>query len=157
VGEFFVSPGESRSPATAALGGGISVKVSGKDTHGAFAVFEIPTAPGSGPPLHFHQIENEWFYVLQGEHEFQMGHEHYRIAAGGSIFGPRLLPHTWVNVSNSTGNMLAITQPAGMLEDFFVEFALFAKAPADPAAVALLFEKFSMKVVGPPLSVLAKS
>jgi mannose-6-phosphate isomerase-like protein (cupin superfamily) len=151
--EFEVRFGESRSSKTVALGGEISVKVSGRDTHGAFAVFEIPTAPSSGPPLHFHHIENEWFYILQGEHEFQMGDRHYRVGAGGSIFGPRLLPHTWVNVSNSPGRMLTITQPAGTLEGFFVEFAGLAREPGDPAALARLFEKFSMKIVGPPLAV----
>jgi quercetin dioxygenase-like cupin family protein len=151
--EFEVRPGESRSSKTTALGGEITVKVSGRDTQGAFAVFEIPTAPLSGPPLHFHQIENEWFYVLQGDHEFQMGDKRYQLSAGGSIFGPRLVPHTWVNASNSPGKMLAITQPAGTLEAFFVEFAAFTPGRAEPVALARLFEKFSMKIVGPPLAV----
>ena len=61
--EFDVRPGESRLPKSAPLGA-ISVKLSGKDTQGAFAVFEIPTAPFSGPASP-PSIEKEWFRGLR--------------------------------------------------------------------------------------------
>ena len=69
---------------------------------------------------------------FEGEHEFQMGGRHYCVVRAGSIFATRLLPHTRLKVSNSPGKMLGITQPAGGLEDFLVEFAALLRGPADP-------------------------
>jgi quercetin dioxygenase-like cupin family protein len=153
VKHFVVAVGDSRSRRTAVLGGQILVKVSGRDTNGSYAVFEIPTAPFSGPPLHFHEIENEWFYGLEGEHDFQIGHERFRIVPGASVFAPKRIPHTWVNVSSSAGKMLTIAQPSGQLEKFFIEFAaLVVAGDPDQLKMSQLFEKYAMKVVGPPLS-----
>jgi quercetin dioxygenase-like cupin family protein len=151
---FVVAVGDSRSPKTAVLGGQILVKVSGRDTDGNYAVFEIPTAPLSGPPLHFHEIENEWFYGLEGEHDFQVGNDRFRIAPGASVFAPKQIPHTWLNVGNSAGKMLTIAQPAGSLKQFFVEFAsLIVRGRPNPPEMSQLFEKYAMKVVGPPLTI----
>ena len=114
----------SRSTEPAVPTGQLSVKVSGTDTGGAFAVFEVPTVPFAGPPLHLHHTENEWFYVLGVEHDFQVGDKIYHLAPGGNIFAPRMMPHTWQNVGDSPGRMLVFVQPAGRLEAFF---ALFSK------------------------------
>jgi mannose-6-phosphate isomerase-like protein (cupin superfamily) len=153
VKHFVVEAGESRSPKTAVLGGQILVKVSGRDTGGAYAVLEIPTVPLSGPPLHFHEIEDEWFYGLEGQHEFQIGDERFRIGPGASVLAPKRIPHAWLNVGSSAGKMLTIAQPAGQLEQFFVEFAsLIVTGRPDPVKMSQLFEKYAMKVVGPPLS-----
>lgn len=149
---FTVAPGESRSPKTSVLGGKISVKVSGQDTAGAWVLFEIPTAPGVGPPLHLHRAQDEWFYVLAGEHIFQVGSEVRRVEAGGSIFCPRQAPHTWRNVGVGSGKMLALGQPAGRLEQFFAEFSqLISGGPPDPRSVSQLFAAYDMDVVGPPI------
>jgi quercetin dioxygenase-like cupin family protein len=153
VNDFVVAAGESRSPKTAVLGGQILVKVSGRDTGGSYAVFEIPTAPLSGPPLHFHEIANEWFYGLEGEHDFQIGDERFRMGPGASVLAPKRIPHTWLNVSSSAGKLLTIAPPAGQLEQFFVDFAsLVVAGPPDQIKMSQLFEKYAMKVVGPPLS-----
>ena len=146
---FVVAAGDNRSPKIA--GGRIVVKVSGRDTGGAYAVFEIRPRPLSGPPLHFHEIEDEWFYGLEGEHDFQIGDERFRIGPGASVFAPKRIPHTWLNVGNSDGRMLTIAQPAGQLEQFFIEFASLVVAEHDPTKMSQLFEKYAMKVVGPPL------
>lgn len=120
---FMVSAGESRSQITGALGGEICSKVSGADTAGAWAMFEIPTAPRVGPPLHYHLTQDEWFYVLAGDHEFLIGSERYHVQAGGSVLGPRMVPHTWQNIGTVAGRLLALVEPAGELEEFFVEFS----------------------------------
>ena len=66
---FAVMPGASR---TSGESGPILVKVSGADTGGAFTVLEVPTAVDSGPPLHLHHVENEWFYALEGEYDIKV-------------------------------------------------------------------------------------
>ena len=46
-----------------------TVKASGADTGGAFALIEVLVPPQSGPPPHVHSREDEAFYVLEGEFE----------------------------------------------------------------------------------------
>jgi mannose-6-phosphate isomerase-like protein (cupin superfamily) len=98
--------------------GRIAVKVSGKDTGGAFAVLEVPTPPDAGPSLHIHRIENEWFFVLEGEYDIKVADQIYHLEPGGSAFGPRLIPHTWHCVSETAGRLLVVSRPAGYLENF---------------------------------------
>ena len=144
---FSVPPGGSRSS------GRIAVKVSGRDNGGAFAVLEVPTAMGSGPPLHVNHIENEWFYALEGEYDIQVGDQIFHLKPGGSAFGPRMVPHTWHDVGAVPGKMLVVAQPAGHIEAFTEDLEkLVAAGPPDPAAFKALFEKHDMEIVGPPLS-----
>lgn len=151
---FVVGAGQSRSARK--LGGMsgdlICVKFSGADTGNQLAVLELPTVPDRGPPLHIHRIENEWFYVLEGEHEFQVASNRFRVAPGDSIFGPRLIPHTWRNVSARPGKMLCIATPAGGQEAFFEELSVLTSSdPDNVSARKALFEKYDMEIVGPPL------
>ena len=152
---FVVGAGESRS---ARRLGGVSgtvicVKFSGADSGNQLAVLELPTAPGRGPPLHVHRVEDEWFYVLEGEHEFQVASNRLRITPGDSIFAPRLIPHSWRNVSARPGKLLCIATPAGGIEAFFAELsALTSSDPANVSARKALFEQYDMEIVGPPLA-----
>ncbi len=150
---FIVLPGASRTPGTKGLGGDISLKVSGIDTGGVWAFFEIPTIPHAGPPLHFHLKQDEWFYVLKGDHHFRVGSDDYLVHAGGSIFGPRMMSHAWQNIGGEPGKLLVLAEPAGQLEEFFMEFSeLNSQAPANEVALHELFAKYEMQVVGLPLS-----
>lgn len=149
---FATAAGGSRSTEPAAPTGQISVKVSGTDTGGAFAVFEVPTVPLAGPPLHLHHTENEWFYTLDGEHDFQVGDKIHHLAPGGSIFAPRMVPHTWQNVGDSPGRMLVFVQPAGRLQAFFGLYSKLVSIGAlSVAAAKALFQEYEMEVVGLPL------
>lgn len=154
---FVVGAGESRSARKLGGVGGtkICVKFAANDTGNQFTVLELPTEAGRGPPLHVHHIEDEWFYVLDGEHEFQVGADRVRVAPGDSIFAPRRIPHTWRNVSAGPGKMLCIAQPAGRLEEFFEELSILASSDRnDAGARKALFENYDMEIVGPPLSAL---
>ncbi len=52
---------------TYSYGGGIvTILASGKDTAGAFSLLESMQKPGSEPPMHSHQNEDELFYILEG-------------------------------------------------------------------------------------------
>lgn len=151
-GWVFVPPGGTRDADTTRTGRHITVKVSGADTGGAFAVLEVPTSLDAGPPLHLHHVENEWFYALEGEFDIQVGSEIFHLKPGGSVYGPRLVPHTWHDVGETPGRMLVIAQPAGHMEAFVKD--LERMTPAEllaPGAQKALIEKHGMEVVGPPL------
>jgi quercetin dioxygenase-like cupin family protein len=150
---FAVPSGGSRSRSKVASSGKISVKVSGKDNDGAFAVFEVASEADAGSPLHVHHIENEWFYALEGEYDIQVGDQVYRLKPGASVYGPKLIPHAWHDVGATAGKMLVVAQPAGNMEAFSEDLEKLSAGEnrVDPGAFKALFEKHDMEIVGPPL------
>jgi mannose-6-phosphate isomerase-like protein (cupin superfamily) len=98
----------------------IVIKASGESTGGAFALFEENEPVDT--PLHVHENEDELFYVLEGEHVFQVGQEEFLTGPGGLVFAPRGVPHAQRRVVPRTGRILVLTSPAG-LEGFFRELA----------------------------------
>ncbi|MBO0933266.1 cupin domain-containing protein [Fibrella sp. HMF5036] len=129
----------------------LAVKVSGKDTNGDLAIFEQTSlSPGRGTPMHVHPYQDEVFTVIDGEYAFQIGDDKYRLKTGETIFLPRQVPHSWIQLSER-GKMMVTMQPAGKLEDFFVAMAAL-KAPPTAAEMAAIFAQNDMKVVGPPMT-----
>ena len=55
------------------LGCLVTVKSSAETTGGGVAVLEHLAPRGAGSPLHVHRLEDEWFYVLEGELTFWVG------------------------------------------------------------------------------------
>jgi quercetin dioxygenase-like cupin family protein len=152
---FKVPAGEGRTHGHIQLKGVnvniLDLKVSGKDTGGQLAVFEQTSlSPKRGTPLHVHYNQDEMFYVLQGEYRFLVGEDKFSLTTGDSIFLPRQVPHSWVQVSDR-GRMTVIFQPAGKMEEFFVTMAALKTSPT-PEEMARIFEANEMKVVGQPIS-----
>ncbi|MEO5681566.1 MAG: cupin domain-containing protein [Chitinophagaceae bacterium] len=128
----------------------LDVKVSGTDTEGGFAMFEQTSlSQGRGTPLHVHHLQNEVFYVIEGNYYFQVGEEKYNLSAGDSIFLPMKVPHAWTQVS-AKGKMTVTFQPAGKMEDFFLTVAALEKEPTQEE-MAKIFAACEMQIVGPPL------
>jgi hypothetical protein len=50
------------------LGDTYTFRIEGAETDGKYAVLEISSPPGSGPPLHSHTKETEGFYVIENSH-----------------------------------------------------------------------------------------
>ena len=132
------------------VGGSITFKVRGHETHGALLALETVAASGEGPPLHTHASEDEFLYVLEGRFQFRLEDELHDVAVGSCMYIPRGVPHTWRNAGDSPARMLAVFTPAGM-EAFFQQFAAHAGTTAAPEAFRTLGEEAGMIVVGPPL------
>jgi mannose-6-phosphate isomerase-like protein (cupin superfamily) len=98
----------------------VLVKASAATTGGAFTVFEESEPVDT--PLHVHENEDELFYVLEGEHVFQVGDQEFRTGPGGVVFAPRGVPHSQRRVVPRKGRVLVLTSPAGF-EGFFRELA----------------------------------
>ena len=130
--------------------GTLFFKVTTADCNGAFLVVEIAHHAKGGPPRHLHRDQDEWFHVIEGEYIVEIGDERYLLGPGDSAFGPRGLPHCWVNVSEGPGRIAFVFTPAGQAEAFFLEITKTnAMAPTDPA----FWLPFGMALVGPPLKV----
>jgi mannose-6-phosphate isomerase-like protein (cupin superfamily) len=99
----------------------VTYKIPSHQTGGAYALFEVSTAPGAGPPPHIHHREDECFYVLEGEYEFLAGKEILRVGVGSLLYVPKGTLHTHRGVGEGMGRMLATQTPGGLYERFFEE------------------------------------
>jgi mannose-6-phosphate isomerase-like protein (cupin superfamily) len=126
------------------------LKISKKDTDGAAAMFEYIGTEKTGPSLHIHLKQDEIFYVVEGEYLFKVGDEKSILKSGDSIFLPRLIPHTWLQLSDK-GKLIYWVTPAGKMEDFFLKLNSLTKPPT-PEEMNQIHADHDMKVVGPPLT-----
>ena len=124
----------------------ILVRADTATTGGAFTLFEENQPVDT--PLHVHEREDELFYVLEGEHVFQVGEEEHRAGPGAMVFAPRGIPHSQRRVVPRTGRILALTAPAG-LEGFFRELAEADRAGTlGPDAYASASERYGVTWLG---------
>jgi quercetin dioxygenase-like cupin family protein len=114
--------GPSEGDAFSAVGDVYRVLASGRQTGGVYALSEIRVSPKNGPPPHIHSREDESFFVLEGELEFQIGDEKITARAGTFIQGPRGTAHAFKNNTQRPARILGFVTPAGF-ENFFKEFA----------------------------------
>ena len=150
---FVVKANESRFNETTLLFGGTSpndIKISGKDTDGQLSVFEYRGNVKGGPPLHFHENQDEIFFITEGEYTFRVGEATHHLKKGDTIFLPRKVPHAFAQTSEK-GAMYFMFQPAGKMEDFFRKLSQVKGQPG-PEEGARLFADHDMQVVGPPLA-----
>ncbi len=126
------------------------LKVSAKDTNGMLSVFEYIGKEKAGPTLHVHFDQDEIFYVVEGEYLFQIGNETMTAKPGDTVFGPRAVPHTWIQLTD-VGKLVYSVQPAGKMEAFFTRMSQLKGQPTEEEIQKIHLEH-GMKIIGPPLS-----
>jgi quercetin dioxygenase-like cupin family protein len=148
---FIVKAGDARMNAHTPFMGvnPNDLKISSKDTDGALSVFEYTGTQKVGPALHVHYYQDEIFYVVEGDYLFQLGTEKYKLKAGDTIFLPRNIPHTWIQLSDN-GKLIYFLQPAGKMEEFFIKMSTLKGKPTDEEIQKITMEH-GMKNIGPPL------
>jgi quercetin dioxygenase-like cupin family protein len=125
------------------------LKISGKDTGGQLSMFYYQGLGKVGPMLHVHFYQDEIFTVINGEYRFVVGKETHELSTGQTIFLPRGIPHTWIQLSD-TGQLIYLLQPAGKMEEFFTLMNTL-KVPPSAKEMNRIHQAHGMKVVGPPL------
>ena len=98
VAPFVVRHDEDRFLAPVSfLNGRFDCKVSARDTDGDLCIYDTIRSKPGGPPLHYHESQDEWFFVREGEFLFRVGEATFRLKAGDSIFAPRkvAMPKLW--------------------------------------------------------------
>jgi mannose-6-phosphate isomerase-like protein (cupin superfamily) len=150
---FVTNPGEGRLPETLdVFGNRMTVKISSRDTGGTFAVMESITPPLSGPPLHIHHDQDEWWHVLEGNYRFEVDGREIVAGPGAHVYAPRGTRHTFQNLGKEPAKMIVAVVPGG-LDLFFEEISANAVCgKPDPAKLAPIFEHHGLSLVGPPLS-----
>jgi quercetin dioxygenase-like cupin family protein len=92
----------------------------GKDTGGDFSLIHCYFRKGFTAPPHYHKLEDESFYLLEGEIDFYIGDKKVNARAGEFIVLPRNIPHHFDLITETAKALMLIT-PAGF-EVFFREF-----------------------------------
>ena len=105
-------------PLKSPVAGGTTVRISSRQTEGAYCVCEMTTLPGDGVPLHVHDRDEEFYYILEGAFEMQAGEERFTAEAGSLVVIPRDVPHSFRNAGDVPARALMIFRPGGFDEMF---------------------------------------
>ncbi|GAB4025505.1 hypothetical protein GCM10028809_06640 [Spirosoma gilvum] len=153
-----VGAGKDRfdKPITLLQGDTFFTKISTQDTNGDLFVFESTRLKEGGPSHHYHFNQDEWWYVLQGEFLIKVGETTYHAKAGDSVFGPRMVPHSFAKVGEGEAKLLMIFQPAGRMEEYFKKVSEGATKDLTEEQRIRLNEEFGVKQVGPPITYLKR-
>ncbi|WP_404925935.1 cupin domain-containing protein [Mesorhizobium sp. ORM16] len=115
--------------------------VTGEDTrHTSMFDWTIPAGFATG--LHVHRVQEETFYVLDGECVWHVGAEVIRATPGTFLFIPPGVRHNITNVGEKPARVLMTVSPPGH-EHYFEDLArLAAKGSPDPNALAELRNRY---------------
>ena len=118
--------GRTREPLDI-LGMEVLVKLTNADTNGEAAILHQTVPPMSGPPLHRHTREDEWFYILDGEITAEIDGQRTVLHAGDSAFASRGTGHAFQNFGDAAVQMLVMVTPGGFYR-FFEELSSLNRA-----------------------------
>lgn len=127
-------------------------KVTGEDTGGAFDYFIVEVAAHGGPPLHVHHKQEETIQVLKGRYKVRIGDEIFYCQEGGFAYLPSNVPHAFLNLTDEPGEIVVVYTPGGG-HKFYEELGPISRsASPDRQAIAQVFARHGMTLLGPPLS-----
>ena len=133
-------PGEGKQVSLA--GKPLVFLVTGQDTkHTAMFAWTLP--PGFSTGTHVHRVQEETFYVLDGECEWTVGGEVIQARPETYVFIPPGVPHNIANASDKPARMIMTVSPPGH-EHYFEELVnLVTKSgPPDVTAISKLRARF---------------
>lgn len=147
---------------------GVRFMIDGIEVDDRFALVEHPMSQRAlAAPLHRHNNEDEYSFVLEGRMGALLGDDHIEAGPGELVHKPRGQWHTFWNAGDEPCRILEIISPAGF-ERFFAELVdlggvdqatpeqlgalckLYA-LEMDPESVPHLVEKFGLRFPAEPL------
>jgi mannose-6-phosphate isomerase-like protein (cupin superfamily) len=140
-----VGPGDGKSGFLGSIG--VRFMIDGEEAGGGFSLVEHPMPPRAlAAPLHRHNREDEYSYVLEGRMGALLGEEVLEADPGDLVFKPRNQWHTFWNAGEEPARILEIISPAGF-ERFFDELVeLGGVAQADPEEMAALCGRYELDI-----------
>ena len=124
---------------------GVRFMVPAVDTEARFSLVEHPIPPRAlAAPLHRHNREDEYSFVLEGRMGALLGEDAIEAGPGDLVYKPRGQWHTFWNAGEEPARILEIISPAGF-ERFFAELAPLAGGGApDPEAFGELCDRYAL-------------
>ncbi len=116
--------------------------VTGEDTKHT-SMFEWTIPPRFSTGLHVHRIQEETFYVLDGECEWHVSDHQIRATPGTFLFIPPGVPHNIANPTDKPARVLMTVSPPGH-EHYFEELAkaVTRDGPPDAKVIAELRRRY---------------
>lgn len=151
---------------------GVRFMIDGGEAGERFSLVEHPmSAHALAAPLHRHQREDEYSYVVRGRMGALLGEEVVFAQPGDLVFKPRNQWHTFWNAGDEPAFILEIISPAGF-EHFFHELSdqggvaglepsalreLCGRYALDmaPESVPDLVQRFDLRFPGEPVALTA--
>jgi quercetin dioxygenase-like cupin family protein len=101
---------------------------------------------GFSTGLHVHRVQEETFYVLEGECDWQVGEQRVRATPGAYLFLPPGVRHNIGNASDRPARLLMTVSPPGH-EHYFEQLAeTVARGGAgDPTKIAELRGRYDIE------------
>ena len=72
-----------------AFGETLVILLDGKQTGEKFTAFLSISPPGGGPGPHYHESEDEWFYIVEGRVDFFLNGTWTELSPGDCVYSPR--------------------------------------------------------------------
>ncbi len=99
-----------------------------------------------------HHSQEETIHILRGRFKIRIGDAVFRCEEGSFAYLPSKVPHAFLNLTDEPGEIIVVYTPGGG-HKFYEELGpISRRVPRDPTAIAGLFEKYDMTLLGPPLS-----
>jgi mannose-6-phosphate isomerase-like protein (cupin superfamily) len=125
-----------------AFGHAVVILLDGKQTGGKFTAFLNITPPGGGPGPHYHEHEDEWFYIVEGRVSFFLNDTWTDMFPGDCVYSPRGSVHAFKNNTDQPIRVFINIAPSGF-ERFFAEAAeWWANPERDMSRIAAIEEKY---------------
>jgi quercetin dioxygenase-like cupin family protein len=123
-------PGEAKG--VTLLGQPMGFLVTAEDTkHTSMFEWTVPAHFSTG--LHIHRVQEETFYVLEGECDWQIGDQRVGAKPGTYVFIPPGVAHNIGNSSNRPARVIMTVSPPGH-EKYFEELARVVSSGSPPDA-----------------------
>jgi len=132
------------------------VKATSASTGGAYSLLYQISPPGHATPYHMHHVEDEAFYILDGEFDFICDGKKTVVGPGGYVFLPRMIPHGIRCTSKTPATMLILAMPGtgflGMMLEMAVpatEHVLPTPTEPDIAKLTAACARYKIDILGP--------
>ena len=127
-----------------AFGHAIVVLLDGKQTDGKFTTFLNMTPPGCGPGPHYHEREDEWFYIIEGRVSFLLNGTWTDLFPGDCVYSPRGSIHGFKNNTDQPIRVFINIAPAGFEQSFAEAAEEWAKPEPDMNRINTISEKYGI-------------
>ena len=125
-----------------AFGETFVILLDGKQTGERFTALLSISPPGGGPGPHYHDHEDEWFYIVEGQVDFFLNGTWTALSPGDCVYSPRGSVHGFKNNSDQPIRVFVNAAPSG-IEHFFSEAAEeWARGEPDMSRIIALAEKY---------------
>ncbi|WP_281561358.1 cupin domain-containing protein [Thalassomonas sp. RHCl1] len=123
-----------------------AILATGKDTDNRVTIFDSQLPKGHGAPWHYHELDDEIFYIISGEVEFGVDKKEFIAGPGDLVIAGPDVPRRFKALSDS--KLLVINTPSGPAEGFIREISEFGDSnPPSQADKARFIEQYKIHLL----------